>query len=267
MADHWSLYGPLYGLPDPHLSQDLLSNASTEVVREALTNRRTSLRIEVLAVNALSNATLPINALPSEIFVHIFHLARPDNLDGDDEAAALQVQIPPIPRVGSYHWVPLMLVCRHWRAVALASYCLWHFVDVEWKMRPLEIALERSAIALVDVAIHAPIPSFYGPLPLIETHRARFRRLHLSVCEPPHSFLEMFHQPLPALRELTLTIEFQAVHPLYGSDQVLRILGRKGDAMLAFDLCPSSDYANFNFMPRAMVGLGTNFSGAPPPPA
>ncbi|KAH9891722.1 hypothetical protein C8Q73DRAFT_85274 [Cubamyces lactineus] len=199
-----SLYGPLYGLPDPRLSQDLLSNTSTDAVREMLTKRRTTLQLEVLAVNALWNATLPINTLPVEILVHIFHLARPDESDDDDEASAPQVLFPLIPRVGSYHWIRFMLVCRHWRAVILSNYSLWRSVDIDMRMDPLEVALSRSTTGLVDVAIHGNSLVWDVHREFIETHCTRFRALHLSTYDPSPSFMQKFNQPLPALRELTL---------------------------------------------------------------
>ena len=66
--------------------------------------------------------------------------------------------------------------------------------------------------------------------------------------------------PEPTLWPLLSTAETAEIE---ASQQVLQIIGRKGEAYLAFDLCVDGSLFYDDFMAHAMLGLAWNFAGAP----
>ncbi|RDX42239.1 hypothetical protein OH76DRAFT_1363096, partial [Lentinus brumalis] len=129
------------------------------------------------------------------------------------------------PRVHACHWMPLMLVCRRWREVGRAYPTLWQAIDIESNLQWLQLALDRSQGANLELYFHS-YPTALSSIPLLiqETHRLRKlllpRVTHADV--PPLQAL--LSTDMPVLNELgvwaekydprgtTPTIDFHPAH-------------------------------------------------------
>ncbi|KAL1943502.1 hypothetical protein VTO73DRAFT_3947 [Trametes versicolor] len=154
MIDKKLLYGPLYGLPDPgvtsSLDQDILVTSRGDIATRIL-----SMRPRYFALQALWNATAPINKLPNEILLEIISLANPRRQPAS-EPGLPPVQIPDPYPIGVPCWLPLMLVCRHWYAIILSNTRLWRAIDIYRNPNHFIFALKHSGKTTFDLAIHYP---------------------------------------------------------------------------------------------------------------
>ena len=87
-----------------------------------------------------------------------------------------------------------MLVCRHWREVGRMAASLWRVADIESDARWLQLVLDRSQGAALELYFHSP-PTAISSIPLLTQHSHRIRKLLL----PP-----IKGSDLPALATLLL---------------------------------------------------------------
>ena len=76
-----------------------------------------------------------------------------------------------------FQWLPLTLVCRRWRKLAMGNPRLWHVVDV-YNLHWLELVLPRSGHVPVDMAIHSEAMAV-AAFSAISLHSHRIRTLRL----------------------------------------------------------------------------------------
>ena len=165
-----ALHGPLYGLPVPDPQDSTLGHfGSPGDLRHAIDIRRSLLQQDLRYLAALRNATLPINQLPNEIFVEILVLAR-----FGDEGVGIYNPYPYANTgrrtVGSFHWMPLMGVCRRWWAIARATPRLWRSIDVYTNTNWLQLCLRRAPNATLELSLHdaeTAIDLAHGVLPSV----------------------------------------------------------------------------------------------------
>ncbi|KAI0752311.1 hypothetical protein C8Q80DRAFT_441658 [Daedaleopsis nitida] len=152
---------------------------------------------------SLEEDIAPIHRLPPEIMVCIFLMYTP----APRPHSGFGHRHRPHPLHAS-RWTSLMLVCRHWRDIALASPTLWQAVDVRKSAAWLELAVERSRGAVLDLCFHERQIALES-IPLIAAEAQRIRTLLLP-------FLKRVDLPvvqtllqtaMPALRELRVHLE------------------------------------------------------------
>ena len=139
-----------------------------------------------------------IHELPVEILVDIFAWVDTVNAWGT---------------LGAVHGrgiAKLMLVCRHWHDVVVATPEFWRCVDTAEPLDTVSLHLQRSSGCTIDVRIFYPWIRKYQPLwdeaiPLILPHSHRIRslyiNLHMDDYPALHHFLEV---DLPALECLDI---------------------------------------------------------------
>ncbi|OSD07135.1 hypothetical protein PYCCODRAFT_1463438 [Trametes coccinea BRFM310] len=198
-------------------NQVLLSASALPVVQDALASRQMKVRWELLALNELWNATLPINRLPEEILADIFLFAKESEEDNPSEVCHTPTfHLPEKRRLSSDIWMTLASVCRHWRAIVIANHLLWQSVDVHEDLQPLLAALSFPGSKTVEVAFHDPI-QFDLKLFDIYQYRDRFSQLHLP--EMHHEnfdpVYELFGSHLPKLKEVTVAAKRVRERPPY----------------------------------------------------
>ncbi|KAM5544291.1 hypothetical protein V8D89_001951, partial [Ganoderma adspersum] len=160
---------------------------------------------EQLELKSLWNRSVAANQLPNEIFFHIFvyfnELPRNSNGgdgEGGDAGSSVNVDIPEFRRK-SHRWMKLMLVCRHWRDVAVATPALWRTIDVKkTSFNWMELALTRSGDATIDVSFPSDVNKEHASLLQPHCHRLRSLRVRSwSLCALP-----LISSTLPALETL-----------------------------------------------------------------
>ena len=151
---------------------------------------------ERLETTHLSNPALPVNQLPNELLIRIFVLAS--------LKSTISLLSPHAKDMDTPAWMKLMLVCRYWRDVALATPTLWRFIEMGRDVRWTKIALTRSDPATIDVDVgHHYISS--DEFDLLYPHAYRIRRLDFydGNHEQRSSVLTtLFDLGMPALEEL-----------------------------------------------------------------
>ncbi len=166
-----------------------------------------------------------IQKLPNELLVHIFELYGEAMYPQDPEREThAQWCEHPADESGSHYvwghrtlWIPLMLVCRFWRELALATPSLWRTVDVYKNLLWLELALSRSR--------NAPLELFFQDLrtardavPMILPHAPRLRKVilpplnldranHKQIRPDFGPFLPLFGTVLTTLSHLLLSVD------------------------------------------------------------
>ncbi|KAM5545892.1 hypothetical protein V8D89_000018 [Ganoderma adspersum] len=164
----------------------------------ALVQERIEVDAERLEAASLSNRSLPIHHLPNELLTRIFFLVcfkRPLSLGG-----------PQAKDMDRATRTKLMLVCRYWREVALATPMMWRFLEMGRHVYLTKLALERSDPATIDVDICRNY-IFPEEFELLYQHAHRIRRLDFYDCDHKHqsSVLDtLFDLGMPALEELSL---------------------------------------------------------------
>ncbi|KAI9058453.1 hypothetical protein FKP32DRAFT_1597548 [Trametes sanguinea] len=206
--------GSLYELPD---NQVLRSASALQVVQDALASRQMRVRWELLGLNELWNAALPINRLPEEIVAEIFLFAKESEEEDPSEVChSPTFHLTARRRLSSDIWRTLASVCRHWRTIVIATHRLWRSIDVYDDLQPLTAALSFPDSNTVEVAFHDP-RELDLQYPDIFQHRDRFTQLHLP--EIHHGnfapVYELFSSPLPHLAEVTVAAERVRGRPPY----------------------------------------------------
>ncbi|KAI0668176.1 hypothetical protein C8Q78DRAFT_279791 [Trametes maxima] len=167
-----------------------------------------------------------IHSIPDEVLVYIFQLYGVAQRSGFPFMLTSWMSVDnrlidpdTEPRWGHRHlWTPLMLVCRSWRALGVATPSLWRTIDVrrrniEW----LRLSLVRSQTAPIDIFFHDPI-NVQKAVPFIVPHSHRIRKILLPPLEghiwievgqiqtAAASFLSVLNGNLPILDELMMCL-------------------------------------------------------------
>ncbi|TBU36351.1 hypothetical protein BD309DRAFT_985006, partial [Dichomitus squalens] len=151
----------------------------------------------------------PIARLPTELLTTIFSLVAPfETSDSDVWDAKTWMG-----------WVPLMLVCRHWRNVGIATPWLWRRISITCNLEALQYRLSRAVDSTIDLFLSRWREDNKKAMPLL----LPFARSIRSVQAPefPWSPLERFEEfftfdglpcirplfevPLPALEHIDLS--------------------------------------------------------------
>lgn len=172
---------------------------STKTAQDNIDSRVAALRLEILALQALRNATLPIHRLPNELLVEVFlmvcsnyevDLSRKDSEDHPR-------------RIRCRGWVSLTRVCRHWWAVACSTPLLWRTIDVYDNVEWLSLCLSRAGDSTIQVSLHEE-DTVLAAVPILLTVAHRLSTILLpcitqSQFQPIFFFLE---NKMPQLEEL-----------------------------------------------------------------
>ncbi|KAL1943487.1 hypothetical protein VTO73DRAFT_3932 [Trametes versicolor] len=175
--------------------------------------------------------TISIQKLPDELLTHIFLLYKQVSKYPLSEHAHRWLRLEeerygtgPIHCGDGARWTALMLVCRLWREIALASPSLWQSVDVysESTIKWLELALVRSRdTSGLELFFHN-LDAARAALPLILPHTRRLRTLILPPLDqrPAGSgrwdhnaspdvtpFLPLLAGAMPVLEELMISVD------------------------------------------------------------
>lgn len=175
-----------------------------------------------------------IHHLPSELMLEIFAQYAFMNSRRDLTNLRSPCYDPATLGFGN-SWAPLMLVCRFWRELMLATPSLWAEIDIGEQTRWLELALPRSQEAPLTLIFHPGLGAARNAVPLVLPHAHRIRRLIIPGLYTPQLielpwFLRLLRTPMANLYELAMphpylnsrTRRGYAVFPL--SDQHLPAL-------------------------------------------
>ncbi|PIL29055.1 hypothetical protein GSI_09103 [Ganoderma sinense ZZ0214-1] len=175
------------------LLQDLRGRRSPEP--KGVTHPAEAAPVEVAR---LSNQSLPIHQLPNELLIRIFLLVclkGPVSLEG-----------PQAKDMDNATRMTLMLVCRFWRDVALATPIIWRFIEMGRDVYWTKLALTRSDPSTIDIDMRRSTISS-EELELLYPHAHRIRRLDFyeGNNKPQSSALHtLCDLGMPALEELAL---------------------------------------------------------------
>ncbi|KAH9922564.1 hypothetical protein B0H21DRAFT_165303 [Amylocystis lapponica] len=140
------------------------------------------------SLRALQNSLIPANRLPNELLVMIFRFVETGQYE------------PEWTRYIYMRWFKLMGVCRHWRAIALATPYLWAKIDITKSMDFTRMCLERSQNAMLEIFMAECIPperdhdlflALPGMSEVLARHSTRIRYLrlpHLTLADGVHLF-------------------------------------------------------------------------------
>ncbi|KAL1722780.1 hypothetical protein EV715DRAFT_261096 [Schizophyllum commune] len=212
----------------------------------------------------------PVNRLPSELLAAVFTLA----VNSDDDPAMLSA---------------LMLVCRYWAQLAVATPCLWATITVSAheSLERVRRRLERSKACPLDVSIcfeqRAELASICTPeqhkhrimdrvvraMDLIRPALWRTRRFRLAVPTRAHA-----HAALARCREDAPVLEALAVEiaePAHGEPSPTSMLPLFNGCTPRLRACALASF-NFGWQPNLLchlrvLALGGYFNGAAPDPS
>ncbi|KAH9943582.1 hypothetical protein B0H21DRAFT_487168 [Amylocystis lapponica] len=126
--------------------REALFGLSTGEVHIWAVNRGKEVEKYLRSLHTLQNSTAPVNRLPNELLVGIFHLMDPR--PGYTRAEAEYMR-----------WIKLMTVCRYWHDVAVASPGLWNKIDVSNGLPFLLRGLERSQNRPLEILASKSLPT------------------------------------------------------------------------------------------------------------
>ena len=147
------------------------------------------------------NRSLAVTQLPNEILFHIFVYFCQQPRGSSEDYAQNSDGLPKL-RLAKTELMKLMLVCRRWRDVALATPALWRTINVGktsgWMN--LKLALMRSGDATIDVSFSSDFSEDQASILQPNCHRLR------SFCLRSYSpyALRIIHNTLPALETLEI---------------------------------------------------------------
>ncbi|KAI0643424.1 hypothetical protein C8Q79DRAFT_179057 [Trametes meyenii] len=121
----------------------------------------------------------PINRLPVETLVHIFHEVQAAARSDSDVFPICKQMVP---EKQAAAWLPVSSVCRSWRTAACAAPLLWRDIDIgkDTALQLVRLFLERSGKVSLNVRISGA--SDIGPhLDLLKAHAARIREISFSM--------------------------------------------------------------------------------------
>ncbi|KAI0710758.1 hypothetical protein C8Q76DRAFT_738643 [Earliella scabrosa] len=151
--------------------------SSPQSARMAIDARKAELESEIIALNALRNATLSVNQLPNEIFVEIILLA-----DYEDYSVGLNYDKEPR-EIGTTHWIPLMHVCQRWRTVICSTPKFWRSIDVYNTVDWLKLCLTRVGNSTLEVSFHRDRGALLG-LPVLTPVAERISTILFPLIDP-----------------------------------------------------------------------------------
>ncbi|KAI0773102.1 hypothetical protein BD413DRAFT_312497, partial [Trametes elegans] len=161
-------------------------------------------------VQSMLRPIAPILSLPTELLMEVFRLYEED---AQKTATIYQSELElggvrEIPSESTCHWIPLMLVCRAWRAVGISTPVLWTGIEVFNHVEWLELALVRSRRRPVTLRFHH-LSAALDAVGLLLPHTHRIRQLVLPSLESEYAgedmqtFLPLLQSHMPLLTELT----------------------------------------------------------------
>ena len=155
---------------------------------------------DILRATTDMDVQAAIHRLPNELLSIILLLVKNETIA---EAQSSNKQRPR-PRQ-SFRWLPLSLVCRHWRKVALATKTLWTSLEVEeHTLEWYNLAIARAQNAPLDIRFmhaHLAVAAFPSLAPL----SACICRLAIADDNPTLvSILDIMALNMPSLVELEL---------------------------------------------------------------
>ncbi|KAI0770102.1 hypothetical protein C8Q74DRAFT_873436 [Fomes fomentarius] len=175
-AEH--LRSPFYGLAPVPFSQVTASG-----VRPYLIARKRELQQEILSVNALLNADVPINRIPLELLGEIFLCVQ---------------SVFALPGT----WFTILTVCRHWFIVAATTPRLWCDLYARDKLDLLKTGLLRSKSCPVSVFVYYPnhVPAV-ADLIIPHAHHIGDLTIWVSYREDGPRLASLMHRyPMPMLK-------------------------------------------------------------------
>ncbi|KAJ1302167.1 hypothetical protein OPQ81_000995 [Rhizoctonia solani] len=110
-----------------HKLDELLDRVANEL--QLVTSYGAKLKHAEALMKVIRNSTptiVPINSLPSEILIRIFHIvvdAQPEPLDASGLPFKMSLSFPKYPEI-------LSQVCFKWRQIAIGSHALWTRIDL-----------------------------------------------------------------------------------------------------------------------------------------
>ncbi|PIL29061.1 hypothetical protein GSI_09109 [Ganoderma sinense ZZ0214-1] len=118
--------------------------------------------------SGVKHSVAHINRLPNELLIQVFLLYA---------EAATPTSQRHTPQAANMRWLPLMLVCRYWRDVALATPVLWRVIHAAPQTRWTTLVLARSAPATVDFTFGDRGSLFTETFKVLSGHVDRLQRL------------------------------------------------------------------------------------------
>jgi hypothetical protein len=160
----------------------------------------------LLTLRSRRNLLVPILNLPSEIISRIIrHTQSEDHSRTTPEPGFSTYSI-------SSKWRDILLVCKQFRAVAVAAPHLWTFIDMDWgHTYRVAVALERAkSVPLALSQINIPYRLSLQRTAMANISRAYAASLRLSqeATLIEHS-RNLFHVTAPLLTTLSLTANFE----------------------------------------------------------
>ncbi|KAM5545886.1 hypothetical protein V8D89_000012 [Ganoderma adspersum] len=126
-------------------------------------------------LSAFEQSVPYISWLPNELLVQVFLLYA---------EGATPTSQRHTPQLAKMRWLPLMLVCRHWRDVALASPILWRVVHPASQTQWTTLVLARSAPATIDLTFRDRGSLFMETFKAVSTHVDRLQKLRFISFHP-----------------------------------------------------------------------------------
>ncbi|TFK81745.1 hypothetical protein K466DRAFT_531380 [Polyporus arcularius HHB13444] len=177
------LQGPYYGLRP--------LNTTNPCNSPQLLVRMDDLCNEFLSISALVNTRAPVNRLPNEILLEIFLAVQAGTEEGT-----------------SPDWPAVLLVCRHWFAVAATAPHLWRELVVSKSLNLLRTGLVRSKGLTIGVSVikRDAVPE---AATTILPHLHRLHSLSISSIHQRHKVhvASLLQHPMPVLERLDAIIE------------------------------------------------------------
>ena len=180
-------------------SRSSLDNTFDELVfGEISTRDKSSDTPKSIMENSSCNDSPPITRLPDEILLLIFACFNEAVQPGRPNAHP-----PIVNQAGGYSWTQLMLVCRRWRDVALATPTLWRTIHIGDRFSKwTDLTLKRSYPATIDVFV-PPGSISQEQLTILYQHLHRLRSLSSVNWSP--SFLSIFQSGTQTLETLAIS--------------------------------------------------------------
>ncbi|KAJ7451964.1 hypothetical protein FB451DRAFT_1283294 [Mycena latifolia] len=181
----------------PPLKSDVEQGVSNAFRMAAIDDELQSLYARIASLKAERNSIIPISRIPNELLCHIFTIYAEDSIS-----------------MTGVHWVQkLLLVCRGWYELALASQTLWS--NVYFLLAPslkcFRTQIDRSGAAHLKIRIGSLDSDAYSPT--ILTNAERLESLDLG--GHPQYLLDLLHMmcrhQFPVLQRLSLGLSEDAV--------------------------------------------------------
>ena len=113
-------------------------------------------------------------------------------------------------------WVPLMLVCRHWRNVGISTPWLWRIISITDNLQSLQYRLSRTVGCTIDLFISISPEHNEAAIPLLLPFARSIRSIqvpsvHFSLpCDTLLSIKPLFGLALSALEYVDITADVRS---------------------------------------------------------